>query len=133
MLIFSISFSDLIKFPYFMDTPERRVWGESRPKDRVTLQIILVFTLTCIKTFTRKLGCVIGLTRCIYGYWHWCELWTQLSCWWRMRQYTWAINFHWGSLQRQNAHKIQVWKLSLRATQGNGTLGSWESTYSSLK
>jgi len=34
MLIFSISFPDLIKFPYFMDTPERRVWGERRPKDR---------------------------------------------------------------------------------------------------
>ncbi len=36
-----------------MDTPERRVWGE-RSKDRVTLQIILVFTLRLIhrKTFT---------------------------------------------------------------------------------
>ncbi len=29
---------------------ERRVWGERRPKDRVTLEIILVFTLTCPKT-----------------------------------------------------------------------------------
>jgi hypothetical protein len=28
-----------------MDTPEGRVWGERRPKDRVTLQIISVFTL----------------------------------------------------------------------------------------
>jgi hypothetical protein len=28
-----------------MDTPEGRVWGERRPKERVTLQIILVFTL----------------------------------------------------------------------------------------
>ncbi len=45
MLIFSISFLDLIKFPYFMDTPERRVWDERRSKDKVTLQIILVFTL----------------------------------------------------------------------------------------
>jgi hypothetical protein len=27
MLIFSISFPDFMKFPYFMDTPERRVWG----------------------------------------------------------------------------------------------------------
>jgi hypothetical protein len=25
-----------------MDTPERRVWGERRSKDKVTLQIILV-------------------------------------------------------------------------------------------
>ncbi len=25
------------KFHYFMDTPERKVWGERRPKDRVTL------------------------------------------------------------------------------------------------
>ncbi len=29
-----------------MDTLERRVWGEKKPKYRVTLQIILVFTLT---------------------------------------------------------------------------------------
>jgi hypothetical protein len=29
-----------------MDTPDRRVWGERRPKDRVTLQIILVFRLS---------------------------------------------------------------------------------------
>ncbi len=36
-----------------MDTPERRVSGERRPKDRMTLQIILVFTLTPPKTFTR--------------------------------------------------------------------------------
>jgi hypothetical protein len=53
MLIFSILFPDLIKFPYFMDTPERRVWGERTPKDRVAFQIILVFTLTCTKTFTQ--------------------------------------------------------------------------------
>jgi hypothetical protein len=52
MLVFSISFPDLIRFPYFMDTPERRVWGERRPKDKLTLQIILVFTLTSPKTFT---------------------------------------------------------------------------------
>jgi hypothetical protein len=45
------------KFHYFMDTPERRVWGEERrPKDRVTLQIILVFTPTHPKTVT--VGCV---------------------------------------------------------------------------
>jgi hypothetical protein len=38
-----------------MDTTERSVWGERRPKDRVTLQIILVFslTLTCPKTLTQ--------------------------------------------------------------------------------
>jgi hypothetical protein len=41
------------KFPYFMDTPERRDWGERRPKGRVTSQIILVFTLTRPKTLTR--------------------------------------------------------------------------------
>jgi len=33
------------KFHYFMDTPERRVWGERRRKD-MTLQIILILTLT---------------------------------------------------------------------------------------
>jgi hypothetical protein len=40
MLIFSISFPDLKEFHYFVDTPERRVWGERRPKDRVILQIL---------------------------------------------------------------------------------------------
>jgi len=35
MLLFSISFPDLIKFSYFVvDTLERRVWGERRPKDK---------------------------------------------------------------------------------------------------
>jgi hypothetical protein len=53
MLIFSISFPDSIKFSSFMDIHQRRVWGEGRPKDRVTLQIILVFTLTHPKIFTR--------------------------------------------------------------------------------
>jgi hypothetical protein len=32
------------KFHYFMHTPERRVWGERRRKDRVTLQIIVIFS-----------------------------------------------------------------------------------------
>jgi hypothetical protein len=36
MLIFSISFPDLIKISYFMDTLGKRVWGERRPKDKVT-------------------------------------------------------------------------------------------------
>jgi hypothetical protein len=40
MLIFSISFPDLIEFHYFMDIPERRVWGERRPKYRVIFKII---------------------------------------------------------------------------------------------
>jgi len=35
-----------------MDTLERRVWDEKRPKDKVTLQIILIFTLRCPKTFS---------------------------------------------------------------------------------
>ncbi len=35
-----------------MDTPQRRVWGERRSKDRVTLQIILIFAVTHPKTFT---------------------------------------------------------------------------------
>jgi len=30
--------------------------GEGRRKDKVTLQIILLFTFTCLKTFTK--GCV---------------------------------------------------------------------------
>jgi len=29
-----------------MDTPERRVRGERRPKDRLAVQIILIFTFT---------------------------------------------------------------------------------------
>jgi hypothetical protein len=37
-----------------MDTPERRVRGERRPKEKAILQLILVFTLalTHPKTFT---------------------------------------------------------------------------------
>jgi hypothetical protein len=65
MLIFSISFPELKKFPYFMDTPERRVWGKRRPKGRVTLQIILVLTLTCLKTFTW------GPVSVFHKYLHW--------------------------------------------------------------
>jgi hypothetical protein len=35
-----------------MDIVKRRVWGEGRPKDRASLQIILVFTLTHPKPVT---------------------------------------------------------------------------------
>jgi hypothetical protein len=66
MLMFSISFPNLRKFSYFMDTPERRVRGEKRSKDRVTLQIILVFTLTCPKTL--KQPCVSVFDK--YLHWH---------------------------------------------------------------
>ncbi len=42
-----------------MDTPKRRVWGEKRPKNKVTSQIILVFTLTHPETFyTRLCKCI---------------------------------------------------------------------------
>jgi hypothetical protein len=47
-----------------MDTPERMVWGERRPKDRATLQIILVFTLTHPKTFIW--GCVCVFDKYLY-------------------------------------------------------------------
>jgi hypothetical protein len=36
-----------------MDTLDKKVWGEKRPKYKVTLQIILVFTFTHPKTFTQ--------------------------------------------------------------------------------
>jgi hypothetical protein len=49
MLIFNFSFPDLIKFPYFMDNPGKRVWGEKLLKDG-DLQIILVLTITHPKT-----------------------------------------------------------------------------------
>jgi hypothetical protein len=53
LLIFSISFPDLISF-LILWIPLKEGFGvERRPKDRVTLQIILVFTLTHPKTFTR--------------------------------------------------------------------------------
>jgi hypothetical protein len=35
MLIFSISYPDLIKLPYFADLIERGDMGENRPKDKV--------------------------------------------------------------------------------------------------
>jgi hypothetical protein len=47
-----------------MDTLERKFWGERRPKDRVILQIILVFTFTCPKTFTQ--GCVSVINKYLY-------------------------------------------------------------------
>jgi hypothetical protein len=53
------------KFSYFMDTTERMVWGWGRLKDRLTLQIILVFTLTLPKTFTR--GCVSVCDKYLHG------------------------------------------------------------------
>jgi hypothetical protein len=48
-----------------MDTLERRVWGERRPKDMAALQIIVVFTVTRPKTSTW--GCV----RVCDKYLHW--------------------------------------------------------------
>jgi hypothetical protein len=75
MVIFSISFPDLINFITLWIPlqegfgtlkkkkqgvhPARRVWGEERrPKDRVTLQLILVVTLTFTHPKTVTLGCV---------------------------------------------------------------------------
>ncbi len=49
MLSFSISYQDLIKFPYFADTTEKGDRGESRPKDRVTLPISLVCVLLALE------------------------------------------------------------------------------------
>jgi hypothetical protein len=60
-----------------MDTPERKVWDERRPKDRMTLEIIFVLTITCLKTFTRGhvsvfdkyLGCpCVSVNQMIYTY-----------------------------------------------------------------
>jgi hypothetical protein len=50
-----------------MDNPERRVWGERRPKGRVTLQIILVFTLTLTWPKTITWGRVSAFDK----YLHW--------------------------------------------------------------
>jgi hypothetical protein len=36
-----------------MDTIEIRVWGGRRPKNRVTLQIILLFAITHFKILTK--------------------------------------------------------------------------------
>jgi hypothetical protein len=35
-----------------MDTPEKKVWGEMKPKNKAILQIILILTFTFSKTFT---------------------------------------------------------------------------------
>jgi hypothetical protein len=50
-----------------MDTLERMVWGERRPKDRLALQIILIFTFTPThpKPFTG------GLVSIFDKYLHW--------------------------------------------------------------
>jgi hypothetical protein len=50
-----------------MDTRERRVWGASRSKDRVTLQTILVFALTLMRSKTFKGDRVIVFDK----YLHW--------------------------------------------------------------
>jgi hypothetical protein len=47
-----------------MDTPGR-VWGKRRSKDRMTLQIVIVFTLTRSKTFTQ------GSVSVFNKYLHW--------------------------------------------------------------
>jgi hypothetical protein len=47
MLIFSISFPNLNKISLLYGHPLKEGFGgERRPKDKVTLQIILVFSLT---------------------------------------------------------------------------------------
>ncbi len=46
------------------DAPERRVWDERRPTDRVTSQIILAFTLTP----TCPQNICTGLCKCKYKY-----------------------------------------------------------------
>ncbi len=88
MLIFSISFRDLIKFAYFMDTLERRVWGERRPKNRVTLQAILVITITRPKTFTQ--GCVSVFDKYLQC-WYWTIPNFQLNTY-----IIWKTMFVWG-------------------------------------
>jgi hypothetical protein len=65
MLIFSISFPDLIKFVYFDGYPRKKGLGERRLKDRVTLQVILLFTLTRPKTFSQ------GRVSVFHQYLHW--------------------------------------------------------------
>jgi hypothetical protein len=47
-----------------MDTPGR-VWGERRPKERMTLQIVAVFTFTYLITFTQ------GSVSVFDNYLHW--------------------------------------------------------------
>jgi hypothetical protein len=47
--------------------PQIRVWGERRPKDKVTLQIILIFTLTLTHPKTFTYGCVSVFDK----YLHW--------------------------------------------------------------
>jgi len=55
MLIFSILFPDLIKFPYFMNTLKEEFGGEKRPSDSINNFNIYTYT---------------GFTLRIYDYWH---------------------------------------------------------------
>jgi hypothetical protein len=52
MLSFSISYWDLIKFPYFVDTTEGgdRGWKQAQREgeDRVTLRITVMFNQICL-------------------------------------------------------------------------------------
>jgi hypothetical protein len=54
-----------MKIPYFTDTPERRLWGERRPKRKVTLQYLHLYIQLLTLTHTTLveslfLLCVIG-------------------------------------------------------------------------
>jgi hypothetical protein len=56
MLSFSISYWDLIKIPYLVDTTEKRgYWSERRPRRQVTLQITLMSQVPCPLTTLRKM------------------------------------------------------------------------------
>ncbi len=93
------------KFPYFMDTPDRRVWGERRPKNRVTLQLILVFTLifTCPKTFTRGRVSVCD----IYLHWPHVSFKKRLKC---KCNKIWTCKCKWFTL-KLDLHTINYWHL----------------------
>jgi hypothetical protein len=90
MLIFSISFPDLIKFPYFMYTLEKRVWVKGTQSQGDFTNNFSIYTYTPQNIYTGPCKCkrkyihcnsisvnvkiwkytYTRFTCCIYSYWH---------------------------------------------------------------
>jgi len=81
-----------------MDAPEKKVWGERRPKDKVTLQIILILTLTCPKTFTQ------GHVNVCDKYLHWPHVSLNVK-----NKYIHYLHLHW-------IYMLYIWLLTLTHT-----------------
>jgi hypothetical protein len=72
MLILSISFPDLVKFPYFMDTPKKRFGSKEAQRQGDFTNNFSIYTYNPLppQTFTR--GCNHRTSEILINY-HWCK------------------------------------------------------------